>query len=126
MAPPTLPPRPPRKKIKQEIKTEPIEQVWMDQHVSNMGEEFSRPVQTIKREPNADFAAPSNIGGYLTQNPDGGVSCNVCGKVVSCMSSARRHYKTTHEVIIFTFFKQNKSLFRNIREILLKRIIAIF
>ena len=67
MAPPTLPPRPPRKKIKQEIKTEPIEQVWMDQHVSNMGEEFSRPVQTIKREPNADFAAPSNIGGYLTQ-----------------------------------------------------------
>ena len=73
---------------------------------------------TPPKVPNADFAGPSNIDGYLTQNPDGGVSCNVCGKVVSCMSSARRHYKTTHEVIIFTFFKQNKSLFRIIREML--------
>merc|ERR1712001_453653 len=54
---------------------------------------------TPPKVPNADFAAPSNIDGYLTQNPDGGVSCNVCGKVVSCMSSARRHYKTTHEEI---------------------------
>ena len=63
MAPPTTP-WPLRKKIKQEIKTEPIEQVWMDQHVSNMGEEFSRPVQTIKREPIAhdagNFDNPSN------------------------------------------------------------------
>ena len=76
--------------------------------VKKVKKEFSTPPQKSKTNfgtppkiPNADFGAPSNIDGQLTQTADGGVSCNVCGKVVSCMSSARRHYKTTHEVIIY-------------------------
>ena len=76
--------------------------------VKKVKKEFSTPPPKIKKNfgtppkiPNADFGAPSNIDGQLTQTADGGVSCNVCGKVVSCMSSARRHYKTTHEVIYY-------------------------
>ena len=123
MAPPTLPPRPPRKKIKQEIKTEPIEQVWMDQHVSNMGEEFSRPVQTIKQEPIAmeiyaaeDFDNPSNAdnendhketGGNEDTNegnsgflilPNGKVRCPNCQKIAGLENAWYRdlHINTDH------------------------------
>ena len=108
MAPPTLPPRPPRKKIKQEIKSEPIEQVWMDQHVSNMGEEFSRPVQTIKRKPIAgSFDNPSNAdnendhkktggdednSGFLIL-PNGKIQCPNCQKSLSNMGNAKIHYQ---------------------------------
>ena len=119
MAPPTLPPRPPRKKIKQEIKTEPIEQVWMDQHVSNTGEEFSRPVQTIKREPIAhdagNFDNPSNAdnendlketGGDEDTNegnsgflilPNGKVQCPKCPKILSKIGNAIIHDKSVHD-----------------------------
>ena len=107
-----------RKKIKQEIKTEPIEQVWMDQDVSNMGKEFSRPVQTIKQEPIAmdtytagDFDNPSNAdnendhketGGDEDTNednsgflilPNGKVQCPNCQKSLSNMGNAKIHYQ---------------------------------
>ena len=56
--------------------------------------------------PNTDYETASNIDGFLTQTPEG-ASCNVCGKMLSCISSARRHYKTTHEVFNLTPLFQN-------------------
>ena len=87
----------PVKKVKKEFSTPSKKQIK-----TNFG--------TPPKVPNADFGAPSNIDGYLTQTADGGVSCNVCGKVVSCMSSARRHYKTTHEVIYYATQRSQKIL----------------
>ena len=52
---------------------------------------------TPPKNPNVDYETPSNIDGYITQFPEG-ATCNICGKGFSCMSSARRHYKTIHEV----------------------------
>ena len=111
---------PPRKKIKQEIKTEPIEQVWMDQHVSNIDEEFSRPVQTIKQEPIAmeiyaaeDFDNPSNAdnendhketggdkdnSGFLSL-PNGKIQCPNCQKSLSNMGNARIHNQQVHDQV---------------------------
>ena len=58
---------------------------------------------------NADFEPPTpsssnNIDGNISKSADGAIcTCNVCGKILSCMSSARRHYKTTHEVMLTLF-----------------------
>merc|ERR1712223_1245083 len=47
-----------------------------------------------------DYEAASKIDANITRSADGTTcTCNVCGKVLSVMSSARRHYKTTHEEI---------------------------
>ena len=66
---------------------------------------FNTPTKKIKAEfgtpsklfLNDDFGASSNVDGNITKSADGPV-CNVCGKIFSKMSNARRHYKTTHEV----------------------------
>ena len=55
--------------------------------------DFATPPKNL----NADYETPSNIDRYITQFPEG-ATCNICGKGFSCMSSARRHYKTIHEV----------------------------
>ena len=58
---------------------------------------------------NTDFDPPTpsssnNIDGNISKSEDGAIcTCNVCGKILSCMSSARRHYKTTHEVMLTLF-----------------------
>jgi len=45
-------------------------------------------------------SSSNNIDGNISKSADGAIcTCNVCGKILSCMSSARRHYKTTHEEI---------------------------
>ena len=63
--------------------------------------------------PNTDLEPPTpnssnDIDGNISKSADGAIcTCNVCGKILSCMSSARRHFKTTHEVseyILLTFF----------------------
>ena len=57
---------------------------------------------TLFKMPKTDFEAASRIDENITKSADGSTcTCNVCGKVLSVMSSARRHYKTTHEVIFF-------------------------
>ena len=57
---------------------------------------------TLFKMPKTDFEAASRIDQHITKSADGSTcTCNVCGKVLSVMSSARRHYKTTHEVIFF-------------------------
>ena len=57
---------------------------------------------TAFKMPETDFEASSKIDEQITKSADGATcTCNVCGKVLSCMSSARRHYKTTHEVSFF-------------------------
>ena len=58
---------------------------------------------------NTDFEPPTpsssnNIDGNISKSADGAIcTCNVCGKILSCMSSARRHYKSTHEVMLTLF-----------------------
>merc|ERR1719305_1719158 len=55
--------------------------------------------------PNTDLEPPTpnssnDIDGNISKSADGAIcTCNVCGKILSCMSSARRHFKTTHEEI---------------------------
>ena len=73
--------------------------------VKKIKKQFSTPTKNITmsdfgtppKNPNADYETPSNIDRYITQFPEG-ATCNICGKGFSCMSSARRHYKTIHEV----------------------------
>ena len=73
--------------------------------VKKIKKQFSTPTKNITmsdfgtppKNPNTDYDTPSNIDGYITQFPEG-ATCNICGKGFSCMSSARRHYKTIHEV----------------------------
>ena len=60
--------------------------------------------------PNTDLEPPTpnssnDIDGNISKSADGAIcTCNVCGKILSCMSSARRHFKTTHEVHIVNLF----------------------
>ena len=73
--------------------------------VKKVVKNFNTPTKKIKAEfgtpsklfLNDDFGTSSNVDGNITKSADGPV-CNVCGKVFSKMSNARRHYKTTHEV----------------------------
>ena len=73
--------------------------------VKKVVKNFKTPIKKIKAEfgtpsksfLNDDSGFSSNIDGNITKSADGPV-CNVCGKVFSKMSNARRHYKTTHEV----------------------------
>ena len=67
--------------------------------------QFSTPSKAITTDfgtppkiPNEDFGTPSQIDINISQSPDGSI-CNICGKVFSNMGNARRHYKTTHEVL---------------------------
>ena len=78
------------------------------QHISikaDFGASTPKKVEfgTPPKSPNVEPPTPSsskNIDGNISKSADGAVcTCNVCGKILSCMSSARRHYKTTHEVI---------------------------
>ena len=110
-------------KIKKEVSTTPTKKILPSPRT--LGQNFGTPPKKIKtdfgtspKNPNAvsgalsgatlfkmpktDFEAASRIDENITKSADGSTcTCNVCGKVLSVMSSARRHYKTTHEVIFF-------------------------
>ena len=110
-------------KIKKEFSTTPTKKILPSPRT--LGQNFGTPPKKIKtdfgtppKNPNAvsgaqsgatlfkmpktDFEAASRIDQHITKSADGSTcTCNVCGKVLSVMSSARRHYKTTHEVIFF-------------------------
>ena len=110
-------------KIKKEFSTTPTKKILPSPRT--LGQNFGTPPKKIKtdfgtppKNPNAvsgaqsgatlfkmpktDFEAASRIDSFITKSADGSTcTCNVCGKVLSVMSSARRHYKTTHEVIFF-------------------------
>ena len=109
---------PPRKKIKQEIKTEPFEEVWMEQDVSNMGEE-----KEIKRENYSESIgeAGSGVTNWTIQTaiammPDQKAQCQICKKIYSDKKNAQRHYRNDHVtmaptpcVICKTEFKNNEK-----------------
>ena len=46
----------------------------------------------------------SNIDVNISKMDGEGAMCNVCGKAFTNVGNARRHYKTTHEVIYLIFF----------------------
>ena len=46
----------------------------------------------------------SNIDVNISKMDGEGAMCNVCGKAFTNVGNARRHYKTTHEVIYLGFF----------------------
>ena len=114
-------------KIKKEFSTTPTKKI--NPSPRTLGLNFGTPPKKIKtdfgtppKNPNAgsgatlfkmpktDFEAASRIDENITKSADGSTcTCNVCGKVLSVMSSARRHYKTTHEVIFFEIILIDKD-----------------
>ena len=109
---------PPRKKIKQEIKTEPFEEVWMEQDVSNMSEE-----KEIKRENYSEIIGEAGSGvpywtiqTAIAMMPDQKVQCQICKKIYTDKSNAQRHYRNDHMtmdptpcVLCKTEFKNNEK-----------------
>ena len=118
-------------KIKKEFSTTPTKKILPSPRT--LGQNFGTPPKKIKTDfgtppktpnavsgaqsgatlfkmPKTDFEAASRIDSFITKSADGSTcTCNVCGKVLSVMSSARRHYKTTHEVIFFEIILIDKD-----------------
>ena len=118
-------------KIKKEVSTTPTKKILPSPRT--LGQNFGTPPKKIKTDfgtppktpnavsgaqsgatlfkmPKTDFEAASRIDENITKSADGSTcTCNVCGKVLSVMSSARRHYKTTHEVIFFEIILIDKD-----------------
>ena len=117
---------PPRKKIKQEVKTEPFEQVWTSQDFSNMGE------QEIKQEIYSESIGEAESGNnnwtektaILMIPGTKKAQCQICQKIYSDKSHAHRHYRNAHVkmnpipcVLCKTEFKNNEKYNAHLKKI---------